>query len=63
MPIDPFLALNAMIRAEVTRSAEPGAQPTVRRESPGTTAPAGERKAPAPARERAFDRDHGRDLG
>jgi hypothetical protein len=24
MPIDPFLALNAMIRAEAARSAEPG---------------------------------------
>jgi hypothetical protein len=63
MPIDPFLALNALIRAEAARSAEPGAEPAVRRESPGTAVPAGERKAPAPARDRTLGRDHGRDLG
>ncbi|MFF0744659.1 hypothetical protein ACFYVL_30090 [Streptomyces sp. NPDC004111] len=70
MPIDPFSALNAMIRAEVARSAEPGTESTVRREAPG-----GARRNPAPVHGRGADRaadpgparehggEHRRDLG
>ncbi|GHH49779.1 hypothetical protein [Streptomyces candidus] len=60
MPIDPFLALNAMIRAEAARSAEPvpGAEAAVPRGKP--------RKADRPApdsepRDRALARSRGGD--
>ncbi|MFJ6699019.1 hypothetical protein ACIQM4_23460 [Streptomyces sp. NPDC091272] len=46
MPIDPFLALNAMIRAEVTRSADPEAAPAAPREAAVREAAPGRGAAP-----------------
>ncbi|MGW7416334.1 hypothetical protein [Streptomyces sp. NPDC054863] len=43
MPIDPFLALNAMIRAEVTRTADPAADPTAKPAARPTARPAAPR--------------------
>ncbi|MFI5804725.1 hypothetical protein [Streptomyces sp. NPDC051561] len=63
MPIDPFLALNAMVRAEVTRSAEPGSEPVVRPKSPRADAPATERRTAAPDTERNLERDRAADDG
>ncbi|MEU8888506.1 hypothetical protein [Streptomyces sp. NPDC048442] len=50
MPIDPFLALNAMIRAEVTRTAEPAAEHTGRPTAEPTARPTARPAAPRDTR-------------
>ncbi|WP_433548854.1 hypothetical protein ACQPZG_30190 [Streptomyces sp. CA-294286] len=55
MPIDPFLALNAMIRAEAARSAEP--VPRGKPREAARPAPDSDRRERAVTRSRGGDRE------